>query len=276
MKMGNPFVYVVAGLCLLLTLSPASVFADEEQSEDSRQQAAEYYQEAAELYGQGQFERAAELLGLAYSHDPNLIYRYNQILAYQGLGEYERALELLSEYEEAMVQEERFDDIGEIRGELEEAIAAIEEERAAERRAQKGEVIAISLHDEVDDPESSSTLGWALVGTGGATLAGGLFVSSGVLIGDQIDRIERSTTAPDEREVYADSPYSRPDDLTTLRRHQQLTLALVAGGTVLTSAGSFLLWRNRSDDTDLEESSSIWLEPSIGIDRAGARIVGRF
>lgn len=257
----------------------ATAETTEERSEESIQKAAEYYQEAAELYVDGQFDRAAELLDLAFSHDPDLIYRYNQILSYQGLGDYERALEMLAEYEEAMKEDERFDDIGEIRGELESAIAAIEEEEAARRaeREEKEGLEAIGLPPgDKKEEESSNTLGWALVGTGGATVAGGLFFSSGFLVRDRIDRLEQTRTPTDAQEIYGDSPYNRLDDLDTIRTHQQLTIAFLAGGVVLTSAGSFLLWRNRGEDTAPANASSLHLQPSIGADGAGAQIIGRF
>ena len=264
-------------LTLVLFTMPQVAFAEDEQdSEASRQKAAEYYQEAAELYMDGQFDRAAELLGLAYEHDPNLVYRYNQILAYQGLGDYEGALDLLAEYEEAMGEVEGFDDIAEIREELEEVIAAIEAEAARAEEAERAEKEEVEIIDEPRQAESSNTLAWALVGTGGATLAGGLLLSSGMLIGDEIDRLEGSRTPSAEEEVYGTTSFDRQDDLDTLRTHQMLSVVLLSGGALLTATGSVMLMRSGGADPAMEESSSLRMQPAVGSSGVGAQIMGRF
>lgn len=267
----------VCGLVVIVSLAviPSTVWAesdgeqqevDEEQS--GEQQAVEYYQEARQAYADGHFERAAELLDRAYEHDSNLIYRYNQILAYQGLGDYDRALELLDEYEEAMRADDDFDDIGEIRSEVQAARVEVDE------------------HDDSADPheiampgpevdESSRTLGWTITGTGVAVLSAGVVVGSGVLIGDEIERLENSKTATGHHQIYGDSSYERDDDLDTLRTHQIVAAALVSGGVVLAATGSLVLWRS-GDSEAPAANSSLRLEPVVDTERAGAALTGRF
>src|SRR5690606_22327447 len=102
-----------------LLATPTMAFAQD----DARARATQFYEQASEAYSQGHFARAIDLLERAFAHDQNLVYKYNQILAHQGLGQYEEALRILDIYAEPMESDGRFDDIMDIRAQLEEAIA---------------------------------------------------------------------------------------------------------------------------------------------------------
>lgn len=279
-------------LCVIAMASaPFLAFADEGEdvelsAEEAAQLATEYYAEASEAYGAGQYGRAAELLGQAFEHDADLIYRYNQVMAFMGLGAYDEALDLLADYEQAMTDDERFDDIADLRLELKEYLAAkeAEEQRAEERRAEEERAKAereAEDDEELTAPpevEDSNALGWALAGTGTAALATGILLSSGVLVGDQIDRLESSRTAESESAVYDGRSFERQDDLDTLRTHQVLSAVFLSSGAIMAATGGMLLKRaERSEtETDADGFSSLRLAPSVGADRAGAVLRGRF
>ncbi len=270
---------LAAAIIVALTFIAPTAAADEPaqvESPDAEQQAAEAYSEASEAYAAGQFDRAAELLDLAFDYDPDLIYRYNQLLAYLGMADYEAGIALLDEYQKAMEKDARFDDIGELREEFEEAIAEREPRDEARQEQQLEEPAAISAPptttDEAED--SGNLLGWTMVGSGSALLAGGLVIGSGVLIGDQIDRIEGSRTAESQQQIYGGEPIDRQDDLDTLRTHRILSAVLLSVGAVASATGGLLLWRSSSSTDDT--TSSLRLDPMLDDDRRGAVLHGRF
>lgn len=270
---------LAAAIIVALTFVAPVAAADEPsevESPDAEQQAAEAYSEASEAYAAGQFDRAAELLDLAFDYDPDLIYRYNQLLAYLGMADYEAGIALLDEYQEVMEKDARFDDIGELREEFEEAIAEREPRDEAREEQQLEEPAAISTPPTTtdEDEDSGNILGWTMVGSGSALLAGGLVVGSGVLIGDQIDRIEGSRTAESQQQIYGGESIDRQDDLDTLRTHRILSAVLLSVGAVASATGGLLLWRSSSSTDDT--TSSLRLDPMLDDDRRGAVLHGRF
>ena len=256
--------------------------------EEATQRAADYYREASQAYANGEFERAADLLHRAFSHDADLIYLYNQVMALMGMGDYDKALDRLAEYEQPLLDDERFEDIEELRVEIEDYIAAKkeEEQRAKERRAEQEQLEEerraqkeAALEDDIGAPyeeEESNALGWGLAGTGAATLATGLFFSSGVLIADHIDRLEGSRTPEDERTVYDGMSFERDDDLSTLRTHRVLSALFLSSGVALTISGGVLLKGGNSSEPDTIEGLSLRLTPTLSTDRIGAALRGRF
>lgn len=245
--------------------------ADEQPAYDPAERAAEYYEEAARAYSDGNFERAAELLGRAYAHEPNLIYKYNEILAHLGMGDYEQALRMLDTFEEPMRADGRFDDLDEIRDELEEAVAASEDDDTAVDVAQPDEL-------EPDDGaprEGPNLLAWSLVGGGGALFTGGLVVASGLLIGDTIDRLEGATTPEGYQEIYGDGTYDYDQDSGTLRTHQIVATVLLSAGIVTAATGGTLLWLD-SSDSDSSQAYRLQIEPVLDGQLTGLTIRGRF
>ena len=56
------------------------------------EEAAEYYSQATTAYQSGDYLKAADLLDLAFGKNPDLVYKYNRILALQAAGDYDKAL----------------------------------------------------------------------------------------------------------------------------------------------------------------------------------------
>ena len=229
------------------------------------ERALEYYGQASDAYQQGDYGRAVELLARAFAHDPDLIYPYNQALAYLGMGEEYRALQVLETYGEDMEGDERFPELDELLREVRETIArdetALQESPSAER------------------PETSPPLlAYSLIGAGGLALATGGLLSSGLLISDTIERIEDSRT-PDglERHYGEGSSRERDQDLQTLRTHRALAMTTLIGGTVLAGTGIALLLRAtdtaRGDDSPV---SFLQLEPHLDPHFVGATLRGSF
>ena len=256
-------ILVALAAMILLPLATAQAEPDPTDEVDDQALAVEFYEQASQAYGAGEFDRAAEYLGRAFDHDPDLIYRYNQILALYGLGDYETALALLDEHKEAMIDDERFDDVDDLRLELEESLAELRELEAQREQERAAEQEVQPLPQESVE-ESSNTLAWAMLGTGGASLAAGLFFGSGVLLSQHIDRIEASRTPEGEQEVYSGITFERQDDLDILRSHQILTATFLTAGALLGGTGAFLLWRGRSSEAGLEDGPALGLHLTPG------------
>ncbi|RDV37884.1 hypothetical protein DV096_12300 [Bradymonadaceae bacterium TMQ3] len=270
----------LSGRRLLALLISASLLATPTMAfaqDDARARATQFYEQASEAYSQGHFARAIDLLERAFAHDQNLVYKYNQILAYQGLGEFEEALRVLDIYAEPMESDGRFDDILEIRAQLEEAIAEKESEvvKAPDEGETTGETPveapAIEVPPEVGEPQPN-ILAWSLIGAGGVALAGGALFGSGVLIGDTIERVENSTT-PEGRQSTYTGDLTRDDDLDQLSTHRTLSVAFLAGGVVLGATGATLLLLDKRAQDD---TSTLSLMPTIGPSHAGATFNLRF
>ncbi|RAL23129.1 hypothetical protein DL240_09615 [Lujinxingia litoralis] len=256
-------------LALLLTTSllfaPTAAFAQD----DAHERATAFYQEASEAYSQGRFGRAVDLLEQAFAHDPNLIYRYNQILAYQGMGKLDEALRMLDIYAETMAQDGRFEDLPELRGQLE---AAIAERDAAPEATPAPAPAPLAAPPEAAEP-ASNVMAWSLVGAGGVALAASALFGSGLLIDDTLERLEVSRTEGTAHPVYAGAQ-SRNDDVSQLRTHQTLTVAFLAGGVALGAAGATMLFLNpRASEPD---AGALHIAPMFTGRSAGAILGGRF
>jgi len=261
-------------ISLGVALSFASMAAADEQpapeidGQATTQTAMDYYEEARGAYADGNYDRAAELLGLAWEHDDNIIYRYNQILALQGAGDYHRALELVDEYEDRLRGSEMIGDIDEIRDDLHQA-------RDARRTAHSADGSETLDRPASGDDTGASPLAWSLVGTGGASFAAALVVGSGLLINDTVDRLENSRTIDGRRQIYSNGEHDRDADLQALTNHRRLAVGLAAGGAIISAAGGLLLWSNRSPGA-AGETAALRLAPMVDIDTTGAALRGRF
>ena len=262
------FISLIAALSIASTAAADEEPAPEIDGQATTQAALDYYEEARGAYANGNYDRAAELLGLAWEHDDNIIYRYNQILALQGAGDYARALELIDRYDDRLRASEMIDDIDEVRADLRQA-------RDARRTADSEDgADTVGLPDPGDDA-GGNPLAWTLIGTGGASFTAALVVGSGVLISDTVDRLENSRTVDGRRQIYSDGDHSRDADLQALTNHRRLAIGLAAGSALLSATGGFLLWSNRSSGVD-EPTARLRLTPVVGIDTTGAALSGRF
>lgn len=265
-------------LMALLTMPPGLAFAGPEE-------ANEHYEKSARAYEEGDFARAAELLERAYEEDSDLIYQYNRILALQADGKHERALDVLEKYEEPLEDDGRFDDIPEIREELEEAQARI---KAGEAEEDEQIEDPREISDEqqegagsLDGMSATEITGWSLLGTGAATLGvAGLFGST-LLIPDVATRQAcmadgDNTFDPscyeadgiDEREAQREQ---FRDDRNTWETHQTLTWVFLGVGSAAALGGGALLLMDDSsaDDADDDAAASIRVTPYAGAEGAG-------
>ena len=261
-------IYPVVTAVVLLLLVPTTAMGDQQQVDDA-DQALQYYQDAGEAYQQGEYERAAELLERAWERDEQLVYRYNQILALEGAGHYDRALELLDDYQPKLADHDDFGDIDEIRSDLEEAIALRDAEEADDDTTDK-----IDPPDDVEPVDQpANVLAWSLTGGGAALFSTGLLLSTGVFIGDTIDRIE---TAADDgvQAVYDDTDYDPDDDLGTLRTHRWLAAGMLIGGAAIGATGAVMLYS--TPDSDPDAHTQVTLRPMVDIFSAGAMLEARF
>ena len=169
---------------------PSVAFADETK-------AVEYYEQATQAYQAGDLEKAADLLNKAYAEDPDLVYQYNRILALEGLGRYEEALQVAAALEAPMKADpkNRFSDISEVRAKLEAAVAkqkaAADQERAEEQaEAAQPETTTdeeqFAAEEEIIQPPveepGPNVAGIALVAGGGVLVVPGVLFLSGTLM----------------------------------------------------------------------------------------------
>ncbi len=240
-----------AATVLIIALSVPSSFAFADANT-----AADLYRDASEAYQRGSFTEAASLLEKAYVEDQNLIYKYNQVLAYMGAKNSQEALRVLNQHSEAMKADGRFDDIDEIRQQLETAVAEkekAEQERIAADNAaktdyekQNGSVIAPPTTPASDS--SPNYLAWSLVGVGGAAMASSALFFTYALVPEQRERyaqVETNMKTMGEKEawskVYKTDKTLKDSDVSTL--NNQLTIGRVMLGTGIALAGTGLaLW----------------------------------
>ncbi len=277
----------------LLTVPPSVAFAGPEE-------AAEYYEQASQAYQSGDYDKAAKLLRRAFAEDSNLIYKYNRILALQAMGDIDTALEELDVWENRMKEDGRFDDIDEIRQQLEEAKAKAETEKKDDTETAEagsgdkkdgdathedkdgkdgdGKVVKTDPVEPVEPAEQGpNILGWSLVGVGVAGLGtAGLFGST-VLISDIADRREQLASGTSRAEVYQDfddADAQFQDDQNTWSTHQTITWVSLGLGAVALIGGGAVLLMDAGDDTEAEvpvsaDNAEVSFSPYVGADGAG-------
>lgn len=278
----NPM--LARSLALLMTAAlsfPASAaFADP-------QRAAEYYDQASEAYQSGDLRTAADLLDQAFAEDPDLVYKYNRILALQGLGDYENALaELKALYAPMKADPEaRFDDIDQIKAQLESSIAAREADQAPDTEA--GETATesdVTLGEEASAPKKSNVPAYALLGGGALAVGVGVLFGTGQLMPAAARQCVGVPPGPQQCDDYArekqlteSDARAKADDVRTV--HVITAISLYSVGAVLGAVGLVLLL---SDGGSADASStstgldSLQVAPMIGANAGGAMLQLRF
>ena len=268
---------LAVGLALTLAVLPGTAFAGPEE-------AKEYYEQAKQAYQEGELARAAELLERAYAEDPNLVYQYNRILALQGMGKHAEALRVLDIYENPMKEDGRFNDISQIRTELEKSLA----EKKAEEKGDDGEdakngkngkqsdetddgpdgrdeMKADGPGDEKSDPKkkdsSSDILAWSLIGGGGATIVTGGLMSTGLFIPNVIDRAQCTQNYPltecyDNAADEAEARELRDADRQTVKTHRTIAVVLMGVGAAAAAGGTYLLLRKSPSKSETSEAKT--------------------
>lgn len=245
------------GICLA---SP-SAFAGEKE-------AKEYYSQAKDAYQAGDFSKAADLLERAYAEDPNLIYQYNRILALQGMEKYNEALRVMDIYENPMKKDGRFDDVAEIRAQIEAALAKKSEsddttaddpapdEQDSDEQQEEKQALEEPGATEPPPPNTASRdriIGWSFVGAGIVAAAAG-------------------------------SPfYTRnPDDLSAdkVSSYRTISIITLSSAVVLSGVGAYFLYRGYSSDTVPSQSAGrandVLLTPYVAGDGGGGALILRF
>jgi tetratricopeptide (TPR) repeat protein len=273
---------LAAFIAACLSVPPGMAFAGPEE-------AAQYYEQASKAYEEGELAKAADLLERAYAEDPNLIYQYNRVLALQAMGKNDQALKILDIYGNPMREDGRFDDVKEIRSQIEKAKA--EADAAAKKNAEtKTATNDDKIGDEIGEggdgeakiaePVDSgpNILGWSLVGVGVAGLsAAGLF-GSGVLISDVVDRRDcmspAGTPLNDCYSDFDDAVAQNKSDRDTLSTHQTLTwVSLGVGVAALIGGGAVMLMDGQAgaeaDAPVSADKAEVHLSPFVSADGAG-------
>jgi tetratricopeptide (TPR) repeat protein len=230
-------VFLVGCAILTIGLMSTPAFAGPEE-------AKEFYSQAKDAYQAGEFARAADLLERAYAEDPNLIYQYNRILALQAMGDYEEAMRLLEIYENPMREDGRFDDITEIRAQLEKSIAEKKASTDEKKETDDAKEIADET-DEVDDPTDRDTVdgdpdggnktrrlvGISLLGAGAASAIVGFPYYTEIALNNKLDN----------------DPSAVEDDVRS--RHQTVSIITLSSAVVLGGLGTYFLLSSKSNES---------------------------
>lgn len=256
-------------LSLLLVVSltfPATVWAQD----DGAAKAAAYYDEAATAYQQGDYRKAAELLDLAFGAQPDLVYKYNRILALQALGEHELALTELNAMYTPMKadSQNRFEDIDDIKAQLE---AAIAERKPVEEPTEEPPIEPPAV---VEKPQPNY-LAWGLIG-GGVLVGsvGGLFLS-GLLMPAQAGKCLKVFPYKNSDEGCGD--ITRDDAKATQIKQGIAGLSMVGVGLAATGVGVVLLLKpGKKAEAESTGLDSLRLAPYVIHQGAGATFQLRF
>jgi tetratricopeptide (TPR) repeat protein len=268
----------------LLTVPPSMAFAGPEE-------AAAYYEEASQAYQDGDYEKAARLLRRAFAEDSNLIYKYNRILALQAMGDYDTALEELDIWENRMKEDGRFDDIKEIRAQLEKAKAEADAKEKAtadktddQKDGNQKDGDKVADGQAVDGPDKVAPaddgpnyLGWSLVGAGAVGLGSAALFGSTLLIDD----VEANLTCSENKGAAncypegSDASALYQEDYDTWQTHQTITwVSLGIGAVALVGGGAVLLMDASEQDAEADvpvsaDNADVSFSPYVGADGAG-------
>lgn len=271
---------ISVGLCVLLA-SP-NVWADPEI-------AAKYYQQASEAYSAGRLQEAADLLERAFAEEPDLVYQYNRILAFEGLKDFEAALRIIDIYKDPMLRDadKRFDDIEKIQQRIKDGLEV--QRLTAEKKDPIPDPDPDPDPKPVEPPpEQTNWLAISLIGGGALSLGlGGLF-ASGLLVSDEMDNtkcvndnlgagaageaIFENCTGYAQYLTYNAKAAAYDDEKGSIESQQLMSIIFLSAGAVLATSG-VLVWA-LSDSP--ESTSSASLAPVLHPNGAGATLNVRF
>lgn len=259
----------------LLTVPPTMAFAGPEE-------AAEYYDQASKAYQNGDYDEAAKLLRRAFAEDSNLIYKYNRILALQAMGDIDTALEELDIWENRMKEDGRFDDISEIRAQLEKAQAEAnaEKQKAGKEQKEAKEQKAKEQKDQIEPvgpvDDGPNYLGWSLVGVGAVGLGTAALFGSTLLIEDVEANLQCSEDkgAPNCYPEGSDVNALYRDDYDTWETHQTITWVTLGLGAVALVGGGAVLLMDADSGAEADvpvsaDNADVSFSPYVGADGAG-------
>ena len=223
----------------LVVLLAGPVAAQEPSAED---RAYDLFQQSVEKYREGQFEEAAALLEEANRLDPDPILVYNLARAYEGMGDFERAV---TAYQQYLRDAPDARDRGAVEARVETLEREIRDrERRGDREGEPGQQVPGS---------SGSVAPFFLVGLGVAGL--GVGTVFGILSNDAHTEAEN---APDFTTAFLAQEDAEAWAIAA-------NVALVAGGVALAAGGAWLIIEAVTGDEEPGGASvSAWLGPNSG------------
>ncbi|MFB6263624.1 MAG: hypothetical protein ABEL76_08385 [Bradymonadaceae bacterium] len=239
------------------------------------EEARDYSRRAQKLYQQEEYEKAASLLLKAYREEPNLTYQYNRIRALEGAEQYTKALEVLKKYEEAMLEADGYDELPELkkslraRAEKKKRGKETSPRETGERKQWREQKAAASSSADEGGSGSSArqrdagtgskrTLGWSLLGAGGASLAAGTLFATGLLLPGSTQGSTYSGSA------------------STLKTHKIAAGTLLGLGAAAAAAGTYFAFVAPDGASTSPNEKAVSFYPRIGPSSAGAGIRLRF
>jgi tetratricopeptide (TPR) repeat protein len=165
-----------------LTATSGAAFADDERKTTPAERAHALYDISATAYEAGRFQEAVDLLLRAYEITPKPVLLFNLARAYEGLGQWAKAVDA---YEAYLKAEPKAADqgsierrIAQLRKDLADRAALQKERDEAARRAERDRIIAIEQRKIAEAAEAARRRGplpWVVASVGGAgLLAGGI------------------------------------------------------------------------------------------------------
>lgn len=229
---------VLPGLAaVLLVLCPTlSVDAQPKSKKDPKTEALELFEQSVELYRQGKFDEAAQLLERAYTLHDEAVLLYNLGRAYEGLGENQKAIDAYTKYLEKAPNAK---DRGALERRIETLKAQIEREKAAlaptkpsKPEPSKPEPTSVTA----DSSKGPGVVPWVVAGVGVAAIGAGLFV--GIQAKSKRDEAQDNPVSKD-----AQSEFDSAKGMATTAN------VLLIAGTVVAAGGVTwaLLSRKKSE-----------------------------
>jgi len=168
---------VLRGLLVLSIVGSPTLSADAQPKakKDPKTEALELFEQSADLYRQGKFDEAAQLLEKAYSLHPEAVLLYNLGRAYEGLGENQKAIDAYTKYLEKAPNAK---DRGALERRMETLKAQLEKDKPKTQpdtpKPTKPEPVA--PEPRPTPSKGPGVLPWVVVGVGVAAVGAGLFV----------------------------------------------------------------------------------------------------
>lgn len=223
-------------LALVIGCPTLSAEAQPKAKKDPKTEALELFEQSADLYRQGKFDEAAQLLERAYSLHDEAVLLYNLGRAYEGLGENQKAIDAYTKYLEKAPNAK---DRGALERRIETLKAQIEKEKALaqpETPAPKAPEPAEPKPEPAKSSKGPGVLPWVVTGVGVAAVGAGLFVG---------------LQAKSKRDDAQDNPVSADaqDEYDSAKSMATTANVLLIAGTVVAAGGVTwaLLSRKKSE-----------------------------
>lgn len=256
--MPRPVTRLLPGLLIVAVLGCPTLSAEAQPkaNKDPKTEALELFEKSVELYRQGKFDEAAQLLERAYSLHEEAVLLYNLGRAYEGLGENQKAIDAYTKYLEKAPNAK---DRGALERRMETLKAQIEREKqkAAAPVEPKPEPEPVKPKPEPARKSGPGILPWVVTGVGAAAVGAGLFVG---------------LQAKGKRDDAQDNPVSRDaqDEYDSAKSMATTANVLLIAGTVVAAGGvTWALLSNKKSEPATAARLHLTVTPG------GVRLGGR-